>query len=278
MTTLRQIAQDPGKALKELEIQLGANPGDLLKDMERLSPPGEDWSKHLPYRRAVSYYEDDQARTSYQPHVDGCEYCKTLLETLHPTTLEAAEFASKAKRMHTTTRRGWGAEAAPFALAAGVVMCVVGGGTFLHSKSLETEVEQRWARTAPIANPAATLPAVRGWASDVRIGSGVDLKMAVADNGAEPNFSAGQPVYLVTEIQDAPNHTPISVIWVGPDNKEVRKETNWTQEGEQSVAFSVPDTAAWKTGEYRAELWVADKKVQQAQFGIKSIEQTKQND
>src|SRR5688572_24057912 len=113
MTTIKQIAQDPRNALRELEIRLGAEPGDLLKDMERLSPPGEEWGKHLPYRMATSYYDDEKAQTLYQPHVDECDYCKTLLETLHPTSLDATEFASKAKRMHADTRREWTAQIAP---------------------------------------------------------------------------------------------------------------------------------------------------------------------
>ncbi|HTF43975.1 MAG TPA: hypothetical protein VK641_08760 [Terriglobales bacterium] len=55
-TTIKQIARDPRQALRDLEIHLGCDPGDLLKDMERLSPPGEEWSGHLPYLLAAKNF------------------------------------------------------------------------------------------------------------------------------------------------------------------------------------------------------------------------------
>jgi hypothetical protein len=47
MTTIKEIAQDPRKAMRELEIKLGASPGDLLREMEQLSPLGDEWGKDL---------------------------------------------------------------------------------------------------------------------------------------------------------------------------------------------------------------------------------------
>lgn len=259
MTTIKQIAQDPRKALRELEIKLGTSPGDLLRDMEQLSPPGEEWGRHLSYRVAASYYDDEQVRTTYQAHVDECDYCKTLLETLHPTSLEAAEFASKAMRMYAGTRRGWMSHAAQLAMAAGLAaVVVVGGGLFVRSWAIESRIE-------------------RMQVGDLKIGSGADAAAAMTRDGTEPTFPAGQPVHVVTEVRNAPSHTPVSVVWVGPDNREVRKEVNWTRTGEKVLSFTAPTTAAWKSGEYRAELWVADKKVRQAQFDIQPAEATEQN-
>jgi hypothetical protein len=70
MLTLRDIAADPRKALSDLEKRLGVQPGDLLRDMERLAPPGEEWGKHISWRTAASYYEDDRARGAHESHVD----------------------------------------------------------------------------------------------------------------------------------------------------------------------------------------------------------------
>lgn len=267
MTTIKQIAQDPRKALRDLEIRLGANPGDLLRDMERLSPPGEGWGKHLPYRLAASYYDDEEARTSYQTHVDECDYCKTLLETLHPTSLEAAEFASKAKQMYAPAARGWSTRFAPFAMAASVLVAVVFSGAFFFRSPSGLVASQD-------SIPTVTAAAARQWVGDIKLGSGTDPTAVVAATAAEPTFRAGEPLHVVTEVQNAPSHTPISVVWVGPDNQEVRKEVNWTRAGQKELAFTAPATTTWKSGEYRAELWVADKKVQQAQFDIEAAEQT----
>ncbi len=53
MTTIKQIAQDPRKAMRELESKLGVNPGDLLREMEQLSPLGDESDKHLVSRPVV---------------------------------------------------------------------------------------------------------------------------------------------------------------------------------------------------------------------------------
>jgi hypothetical protein len=283
MTTIKQIAEDPDKALRELEIQLGSNPGDLLRDMEQLSPPGEGWGKHISYRLAASYYDDEEARTQYESHVDGCDYCKTLLETLHPTSLDAAEFASKAKHIFVAKRREWSARWAPYAVAASVVTVMLSGAFFLRSESLAAQVKQLQAEidaqpsglvVSEGSIPTVTVAAAHQWVGEMKLGSSADLTAALDQAMAEPIFSAGQPVHVITELQNAPSHTPISVVWVGPDNQEVRKEINWTRAGQKEVTFTAPATATWTSGEYRAELWVADKKVRQAQFDIKSAEQT----
>lgn len=258
MTTIKQIAQDPRKALRELEIKLGSNPGELLREMEQLSPPGEEWGRHLSYRVAASYYDDEQTRTAYQAHVDVCDYCKTLLDTLHPTSLEAAEFASRAKRMYAGAQREWMSSAVRLAMAAGVAALAVGGGFFVRSLAIESRIKQLQV-------------------GDLKIGSGADAAAATTRVGTEPTFAAGQPVHVVTEVGNAPSHTPVSVVWVGPDNREVRKEVNWTRTDEKVLSFTAQTTAAWKSGEYRAELWVADRKVRQAHFDIQPIEPTEQN-
>jgi hypothetical protein len=83
MTKMRHIAQDPHEALKDLEKELGAKPGELLEEMDAVGAPGDDWSQHLPFRAAVSYYDDRKVEAQYKEHVEECHYCQSLLETLH---------------------------------------------------------------------------------------------------------------------------------------------------------------------------------------------------
>src|SRR5688500_11321519 len=98
MPTLREMSVDPRKALSELEKTLGVGAGGLLRDMENLAPPGEDWGRHLSYKAALSYYDDDQVRWANEGHVDRCDYCTSLLDSLHPTSVDAASFATEAGR------------------------------------------------------------------------------------------------------------------------------------------------------------------------------------
>ena len=249
MTTLREIAEDPRKALSNLEKRLGAEPGDLLRDMERLGPPGSEWAKHIPYRVAASYYDDERARTAYEGHVDSCEYCKTMLDSLHPTAVEAADFSSRAKGFHARSPRKWHVKVAPYAWAASVVLCSFSAWALLRSRPEFASVQPG---PALALDNTSVSPAIQGWVTDVKIGGTTDAENPAVPSAAA-SIRAGNPVHLVAEIQGAPNRTPISVIWIGPNNQVVRRETNWTREGERSVAFAATDTSAWKSGNYRAE-------------------------
>jgi len=146
MTSIRQIAENPRKALTDLEKELGAKPGALLGHMDQLAGKGDDWRTHLPYGIAASYYEDESARVQYQSHVDGCEYCKTLLQTLHPSDFQARDFAHKAKRLHQPAmRRSLPAYWVPLAAAASVAVSFVAipqlqRGGYLPSAVRETQL------------------------------------------------------------------------------------------------------------------------------------------
>jgi len=130
MTKMRQIAHDPRKVLKGLEKELGVEPGALLRDMDRLAGRGDDWKMHLPYLIAESYYEDEAAQAQYQGHVDSCEYCKTLLETLHPSDPQVGDFAEQAaailKQDQDRTRNGLLPWVLPTAVAASITAAAFG--------------------------------------------------------------------------------------------------------------------------------------------------------
>lgn len=416
MTNVKKIAENPHKALTELEERLGVPPGGLLADMDRLGEAGEDWTRHLPYGVAVAYYEDAAARAQHEEHVNGCTYCKELLQTIHPADVDAfverataTMVAVEPARTVRTPRdldaspretgrvHQWTGRIAPFAMAASLAMvvfsgwllqrarttsssvaftsnaCIADAGNSAGCALLEQAAEVRTtnpqlARALLVAglsqsgatevtlngvsaalDPATPLPdifatadagigndqrpsakstailtaaqsdfrsgkpiagyeqilayvkesesndaaarafesafvqpvrassgaaeraaqrwEIKQWVNDVRFSSGNDLE---TPEGAQENTTvhAGQPLYLVAEIKGAPARTPVSAVWFDPSNQEVRRETSWTTEGTSSIAFSVSDTAAWKSGEYRAELWVANEKVKQETFLI----------
>jgi len=102
----------------------------------------------------------------------------------------------------------------------------------------------------------------------VKIGTHLDEKGDIATPASESEFVAGQPVHLVTELDGAPSNTPVTVVWYGPTDQPVREETNWTREVEQALSFTASDTSAWKAGDYRAELWIANYRVKQEPFKI----------
>lgn len=132
MPNLKQIAQDPHNALISLEKELGVEPGALLQEMDRVAGECDDWKNHLPYLIAESYYEDDTARSLYEGHVNSCEYCKELLQTLHPSDLQVRDFTERAtetlRQQETRARRGY-LPVYSVSLAAVLLIVVTGFGT-----------------------------------------------------------------------------------------------------------------------------------------------------
>ena len=105
MVTIRQIAEAPRKSLIDLEKELGVEPGTILQEMAGLAEQAGDWSQHVPFDAAVAYNEDPAVHGQYQSHVDGCGYCKRMLETLHPSKLESEIFARRAAQVQPRKRR-----------------------------------------------------------------------------------------------------------------------------------------------------------------------------
>ena len=123
VTSIRDIAKDPHKALRDLEKDLGVGDGTLLKEMQEAAEAIGDWTQHIPYAAAADYYESAKAKALYQNHIDQCAYCQGLIETLHPTELDARRFAQDAVRAQSThpTEKSLGM-GIPFTAVASVLL------------------------------------------------------------------------------------------------------------------------------------------------------------
>ena len=56
----------------------------LLEDMSDLAEQAGDWQGHLPFQVAVEYLDNEDFQRDYGSHVDGCRYCRDLIDALHP--------------------------------------------------------------------------------------------------------------------------------------------------------------------------------------------------
>jgi hypothetical protein len=107
------------------------------------------------------------------------------------------------------------------------------------------------------------------WLDDFSVSSKLNPDgSAVSDNSAGKNFRPGTPVHVAMEVKDAPPQTPVKVIWFGPNNTKVGEEVKQVTPGEKYLNFTAKDTKAWKQGDYRAEIWVADEKVNEQEFHL----------
>ncbi|HEU5163396.1 MAG TPA: hypothetical protein VFV54_09650 [Thermoanaerobaculia bacterium] len=127
-----------------------------------------------------------------------------------------------------------------------------------------TTVEQ-----AGTSSPTDVAPTTaQSWIDDVTIGSelAADGSMAVGKTGDD--FAPGQPVHLTMEVGDAPPNSSVKVVWYGPNETKIGEENKPVVAGQKYLNFTATDTASWAKGDYRAEVWIGDEKVNTQQFQI----------
>src|SRR5215213_6328053 len=102
---------------------------------------------------------------------------------------------------------------------------------------------------------------------DVTIGHkvGADGMIATEDQGDD--FAPGETVHVVMNIADAPAGSAVKVAWFGPGETRVNEETKNVEAGAKYLDFTA-DTASWQKGDYRAEVWIGDEKVNTQQFQV----------
>jgi len=64
----------------------------ILARMKELSDIAGDWGDHLPYDVALNYFDNDVLKREYGPHIQECEYCRVLLDAMHPSNDMAVQF------------------------------------------------------------------------------------------------------------------------------------------------------------------------------------------
>jgi hypothetical protein len=106
------------------------------------------------------------------------------------------------------------------------------------------------------------------WLDDFTIGSELGSDGAVVAGKTGDDFAPGQPVHIAMEVGDAPEGASVKVKWVGPNESPVGEETKTVSSGQQILNFTAGDTKSWEKGDYRAEIWVGDEKVNQQMFQI----------
>jgi hypothetical protein len=103
---------------------------------------------------------------------------------------------------------------------------------------------------------------------DVTIGHNVssDGTIAAADQGDD--FAPGQPIYITMKVADAPAGSQVKVAWYGPGETKIKDEQKTVNAGDKYLSFEAANTASWQKGDYRAEVWIGDEKVNTQQFNV----------
>jgi hypothetical protein len=102
---------------------------------------------------------------------------------------------------------------------------------------------------------------------DVTIGhkAGADGMIAAEDQGDD--FAPGDPVVIAMKVGDAPADSEVKLAVYGPGEVKVKDDSKKVTPGETYMVFQVP-TDGWQKGDYRAEIWIGDEKVNTQEFNV----------
>jgi hypothetical protein len=130
------------------------------------------------------------------------------------------------------------------------------------------------AATTTVEQPGTGSPAdvapitAQTWLDDVTIGSELAPDGSMAAGKTGDDFAPGQPIHLTIETGDAPPSAVVKVVWYGPNETKIGEENKPVVPGQKYLSFTAADTASWAKGDYRAEVWIGDEKINTQQFQI----------
>jgi hypothetical protein len=103
---------------------------------------------------------------------------------------------------------------------------------------------------------------------DVTIGHKLEADDTIAAANQGDDFAPGDPIYIAMKVADAPAATKVKVAWYGPGEKKIDDQEKSVPTGAKNLSFAQTKTSSWGKGDYRAEVWVGDEKVDTQEFNI----------
>ncbi len=129
--------------------------------------------------------------------------------------------------------------------------------------TVQTEQEVAGAEQPGDLNPVEA----QTFVDDVMIGKSIEPDGAITAEEQGDDFAAGETVYVSLNVSDAPAGSAVKLFWYGPGEMNLKEEEKQVEAGGKYLSFDV-GTASWQKGDYRAEVWIGDEKVNTQQFQI----------
>ena len=133
----------------------------------------------------------------------------------------------------------------------------------------DTAAEATPAEVAGVNEPTDLNPVEAQMAvDDVTIGKQLAADGTIPAEAQGDDFAPGDDVYVSFDVGDAPAGSEVKVMWYGPGETKIGEESKSVATGTSTMSFQASDTASWQKGDYRAEIWIGDEKVNQQTFNI----------
>jgi hypothetical protein len=153
-----------------------------------------------------------------------------------------------------------------FAIAAMSLVIALGCG---RDETAEPPATVTTAEQPGVSSPTDVAPTTaQSWIDDVTIGSELAADGSMVTGKTGDDFAPGQPIHITMEVGDAPPNSAVKLVWYGPNETKIGEENKPVVAGVKYLNFTATDTKSWAKGDYRAEVWIGDEKVNTQQFNI----------
>lgn len=152
-------------------------------------------------------------------------------------------------------------------LAPIAVLALLAAGC--REEASEARPEVTTSEVPGVGNPADVSPInAQTWIDDVTIGHQLATDGSMTTGQGGDDFAPGKPVHISMAVDDAPVGTAVKIVWYAPGETKIAEETKTITTDQKYLTFSAENTRSWKKGDYRAEVWTGDEKVNTQQFQI----------
>jgi hypothetical protein len=107
----------------------------------------------------------------------------------------------------------------------------------------------------------------QAYIDDVTIGHEVGADGTIPTGKTGDDFASGETVKIAMKVKDAPAGTAVKTVFFAKDEKNVGEKTMTIAGGEKFLVVEQA-TTGWPQGDYRADIFVGDEKVNSQQFQI----------
>lgn len=104
------------------------------------------------------------------------------------------------------------------------------------------------------------------WLGDFEIGPASDRSVITT---TPDHFTSGEQIRLTMSVGEAPDGAAVTTYWYGPNDEPLGYETKSASAGQDQLTFTYDNTEHWKSGHYKAEVWVGEHKITERGFEIR---------
>ena len=81
-------------------------------------------------------------------------------------------------------------------------------------------------------------------------------------------FAPGEEIHVAVRVEQPSPKARVRIAWFGPNNNLLGEDARPVSSDDEYVHFSIGGNKATDPGEYRAEVWVDDQKVDERRFAV----------